>query len=396
MNILYLTNGFPFPLTSGYLRHYFLIKELAEDHDVTLLSMIAPSYKEEDREALEPFTKEIITFRSGGKGGSLPKKVIRRLKSVAQPDAFVAKMRTVIDRLVAEQHFDVVISGKRTMDAIAHLNIPIVADMCDATSSRIQRSMAFATTARKPMLMLEYQQMKQTEKSFMKRAEHSIFISSRDREDLIGSRIGGTTIVPNGVDLDFWRRRTAVRQKNQIVFTGAMDYRPNTDAALYLIEEILPLVQKEVPDVELFIVGRDPTAGLKEAGKKHANVTVTGFVDDVRDYLDEATVFAAPLRFGAGLQNKVLEAMAMEVPVVASPLAADGLRTEEGAQPPVDIVTGTEQFAQRLIQKLRDAADEPEPHYAGRLFIETHFVWNYSRQKLNQVIEQVAGVPAFM
>jgi glycosyltransferase involved in cell wall biosynthesis len=211
---------------------------------------------------------------------------------------------------------------------------------------------------------------------------------------LLGRQTQGTTIVPNGVDLDFWQRRTAVRSQYKIAFTGAMDYRPNTDAALYLIEEILPLVQQEIPQAELFVVGRDPTPALVAAGKRKG-VTVTGFVDDVRDYLDEATVFAAPLRFGAGLQNKVLEAMAMAVPVVASPLAADGLRTEEGAQPPLDIVTGTEQFAQRLVQKLREAESYAQPHYAGRLFIETHFVWGYSRQKMNEVIGKVVGMPAF-
>ncbi|MCA9999558.1 MAG: glycosyltransferase, partial [Anaerolineales bacterium] len=237
-------------------------------------------------------------------------------------------------------------------------------------------------------------QMQQAEKAFMKRADHSIFISSRDREDLLGRQTKGTTIVPNGVDLDFWQRRTAVRARYQIAFTGAMDYRPNTDAALYLIQEIFPLVQKEIPQAELFIVGRDPTPALVEAGKRKG-VTVTGFVNDVRDYLDHTTVFAAPLRFGAGQQNKVLEAMAMEIPVVASPLAADGLRTEEGAQPPLDIVAGTEQLAQRLVMKLREGEAFPQPHHAGRLFIETNFVWGYSRQKMNEIIEKVALVPTF-
>ncbi|MCB0000536.1 MAG: hypothetical protein KDE56_32445, partial [Anaerolineales bacterium] len=100
MNILYLTNGFPFPLTSGYLRHYFLIKELAKDHEVSLLSMVAPSYKEEHQEALRPFTKRIMTFTSSRKGGSLPKKVIRRLQSISQPDPSVQKMRQAIDELL--------------------------------------------------------------------------------------------------------------------------------------------------------------------------------------------------------------------------------------------------------------------------------------------------------
>src|SRR5206468_215326 len=140
----------------------------------------------------------------------------------------------------------------------------------------------------------------------------------------------------------------------------AMEYPPNTDAALYLIEEILPLVQRTVPAAQALIVGRDPPARLRSAGQR-PGVTVTGFVDDVRPYLERATVFAAPLRFGAGIQNKVLEAMAMEVPVVASPLAADGLRTEDGAQPPLDVARTTEEFADRIARRLLEAQRDPAP-----------------------------------
>jgi glycosyltransferase involved in cell wall biosynthesis len=122
-------------------------------------------------------------------------------------------------------------------------------------------------------------------------------------------------------------------------------------------------------------------------------VTVTGFVEDVRPYLEQATVFAAPLRFGAGIQNKVLEAMAMEVPVVASPLAADGLRTEDGLQPPVQVARGAHDFSDRVIRRLRERASNASPDRAARQYLEAHFVWRRSAEKLDQVLRSVVKPP---
>jgi len=122
-----------------------------------------------------------------------------------------------------------------------------------------------------------------------------------------------------------------------------MHYAPNVDAAFHLIRDVFPVVRVEIPDAQLHIVGRDPTPELR-AAQNVPGVTIIGFVEDVRPWLEGATVFASPIRFGAGIQNKVLEAMAMELPVVASTVAADGLRTNEGTMPPVDIADDPSQW----------------------------------------------------
>lgn len=398
MRLLYLTNGFPYPLTSGYLRHYFLIKELSRHHAVSLLAVTDTDVAPQDVAALRPFTECVMTFTSARRRGSLPQKAVRRLRTLTQPSPAVQEMRNAVERLVKEKRFDAVISGKRTLPAIQSLpGLPLIADMCDATSMRIRRSMRYASPLRMPFLVLQYAQMLRAERELMNRANHTLFISCRDREALLGSASSGrknasyqTTIVPNGVDLDFWQRSSPTLGRNTIVFTGAMNYRPNVDAALYLINEILPLVQQAVPEAQLLIVGRDPTPPLIDAGQE-SGVTVTGFVEDVRPYLEQATVFAAPIRFGAGIQNKMLEAMAMAVPVVASPLAADGLRTEEGEQPPVQIADGQQPFAEQLIQTLIERGNNPAPDIAARCFVTTHFTWNHSGARLQKVIGAVVN-----
>ncbi|MDQ4078674.1 MAG: glycosyltransferase [Chloroflexota bacterium] len=302
-------------------------------------------------------------------------------------------MRAAIEQLVQEEEFDVVISGKQTLVALEPIwrsGTPLVADMCDATSVRIQRAARYAGPLRLPFLILEYAQTRHAERELMRRADHAMFISIRDLEDTFGNSTNRTSIVPNGVDLEFWKRSSRQLGRNAIVFTGAMNYRPNSDAAMHLIEEILPRVRHLVPDVHLWIVGRDPRPDLIRAGER-SGVTVTGFVEDVRPYLERATVFAAPLRFGAGVQNKVLEAMAMEVPVVASSLAADGLRTEKGQQPPIQTSDDPGRFADTIGKVLVERSRNNLPDAEARCFVASHYVWSRSGEKLDQILNDVAN-----
>ena len=396
MRILYLTNGFPYPLTSGYLRHYHLIKALARHHAITLLSIVGANFAPEHAQAMAPFTERVLTFTSTNKSRSLRRKAINRVRSLAgglQADEAVRQMRAAVERLTHEDGFDVVLfSGKRTYPAIARLdNVPLVVDMCDATSTKLRGSLRYTRLARLPLVLLDYAQVRSAERMLIRNAAHLLFATCRDREAMLGRNGNHATVVPNGVDLDFWTRSSRERGANTIVFTGAMDYPPNTDAALYLIEEILPLVQRSAPDAQALIVGRDPPPRLVHAGRR-PGVTVTGFVDDVRPYLEQATVFVAPLRFGAGIQNKVLEAMAMEVPVIASPLAADGLRTEEGQPPPVQVAQTRPQFAELINRQLAAWAHDAAPDAEARRFVSAHFVWDQSGSKLERVVNDVANV----
>lgn len=395
MRILYLTYGFPYPLTSGYLRHYFLIKELSSHHDVVLLSVVSANFDPENIEALAPFTERVFTFTSTNKGTSFTRKAINRIISftgIGISDEAVRKMREKVEALVGGERFDLVFfSGKRTFSAIKDLEgLPLVVDMCDATSMHIRGKMRYVNRLRLPFLFLEYKQVAGIESALMKKASHILFASRRDQNILHPSSDDRATVIPNGVDLDYWKRETTQRGKDTIVFTGSMAYPPNTDAALYLIEEIYPLVRESVPGAKIFVVGRDPAPSLIKAGQI-PGVTVTGFVDDVRPYLEQASVFVVPLRFGAGIQNKVLEAMAMEVPVIASPLAAEGLYTEKDERPPLLIAENKREFAKLIVAELRKLEQQPDPDVVSRRFIEENFMWKRSGYKVESIFSQLTG-----
>jgi glycosyltransferase involved in cell wall biosynthesis len=396
MRILYVTAEVPWPLTSGYLRHYHFLRALGERHAVTLLSLRGPSRSDEDVDALRPIVERIVTEPAARGRRPLRVKVADRLRVLASGgDPAAARLGRAGAALAADAPFDVLLmSGRRTMPVMSELPpMPMVADLCDAASNRIRGQMRDAGPLQLPPLALEYLEVRRVETALLRRARHALFASPRDRAAVVGRTDDGsgtpTSIVPNGVDLAFWERTSAAYGRDEIVLTGAMDYPPNEDAAVMLVERVLPPVRAVAPTAHVSIVGRDPTPRVRALADR-PGVTVTGYVDDVRPYLDAAAVFAAPLRHGAGIQNKVLEALAMDVPVVATPLAAAGLQTEAGDRPPID-VADIDAMAERIVERLRRASAGDAPDGSRRAYIERHFDWGRNADRLEHILLDASG-----
>jgi glycosyltransferase involved in cell wall biosynthesis len=395
--ILYITNGFPFPLTSGYLRHYFLMGELASaGHDIVLLSIVGADHKSEHVAALADRTERIETFRSRDRAKGTVQRLIRKGRRVlpgALADPAPRQLAERAGELLRREHFDAaVFSGKRADAALARLEaLPVVVDLCDATTLRLKREMAVASPSRRMTLEVAARRVRRTEGRMIDRADRALFASARDLEGLLEELADGSeasieerarrsVVVPNGVDIASWSRRNPTLGA-EIVLTGAMDYGPNVDAAVRLARTIFPLVRRQVPAARLTLVGRDPAPDVLALADLEG-VRVTGYVEDVRPYLENAAVFAAPLRFGAGIQNKLLEAMSMAVPSVVSTLAADGLRTIDGTTPPIVVVDDDAATAEAIVATLRRVAVDPTPDWAARAYVEQHFSWAASGRSL--------------
>lgn len=395
MRILYVTAGFPYPLTSGYLRHYHFIRELCgRGHAVVLLSLAGADFRPDHAAGLEPLVEEVHTFATASRARSKGRKALERLRSAGGADPGVRALGAKAAELVRTQRFDaVLLSGKRTAPVLDRVDgLPVVADVCDATVSRLRLARRYAGPVRGLALGLELRRTRRFEHALVTRAARLAFASSRDRELVLAehrhSRDG--EVVPNGVDLAFWRRGSRLLPREpSVVFSGALDYPPNEDAALVLVREVMPLVWASVPDAVLTLVGRDPTPRLRRAAAD-PRITVTGFVEDVRPYLEQAAVFAAPLRIGAGIQNKLLEALAMEVPVVASPLAAAGLHGAAGA-PPLTEAAEAEDVARAVVERLEAARGGAAAHEAGRRFVAEGFTWAVSAARLERLLDEAAA-----
>jgi polysaccharide biosynthesis protein PslH len=394
MRILYITNGFPYPLTSGYLRHYHLIRRLATNHEVDLFSIVGGDFRPDDEAGLQPYTASIQTFRSSGRSRSAWRKVARRLTDWAVARGTEGAARALAASAAAhirDRPPDVVLlSGKRTDPVLKHVDdLPLVVDMCDATSARIRGSLRYAHPLRRAQLRIELARVRSVESRLMRAGHHLLFASQRDQDLLLDrSSTARCSVIPNGVDRDYWSRRTAELGTDEIVFSGAMHYPPNADAALFLTDEIMPRVWAAEPSARLTIVGRDPGRAIVRRGSD-PRITVTGFVEDVRPYLESAAVFAAPLRFAAGIQNKLLEAMSMQLPVVTSAVAAAGLRTSAQDDPPIVVADAADHVAAALLAELRRVRSDRRPAAASRRYVADRFDWDRVAADMERVLTSV-------
>lgn len=389
MRILHITPGFQHPLVRGPDRHFHLLRELSRRHELTLLTLARSEIPDEAMEEVQAYASRVFVIDispNNGTGGNWPTAIGRRLEKEWRFRAGLSKMKETFERVTREETFDVVLfHGKNVFPLIEGWQAsPIVTDFCDATSLRIRKKMRYASKAKVPLLMLRYLQVRGIEKKLIRKSAQLAFISRRDREAVLGPE-DRSPIVANGIDLEYWQRKTNNPRPNCLIFTGVMDYGPNEDAALYLIDEILPLLKKSRSDVEIVIAGRSPTPALLERDARHPEVTVTGFVEDMRPYLEQAAVFAAPLRYGSGQQNKILEALAMEVPVVTTPLSEEGVRVEGEQDLPLYVAENAPAFAESVLKLLDQPTERARLATRGRQYMEEHFSHAQSAMRLEQM-----------
>jgi glycosyltransferase involved in cell wall biosynthesis len=393
MRILYIIPSFQHPKVRGPNRHYHFVRELSQRHAITLLTLVRSEIPAEAMQEVASYTERIFTFGANGDSDSRGGRSVRllpligdRIHQILQLNADVKQMKGTFNRLVEQGSFDLVLfHGKSVFSVIEDWHgLPIVADFCDATSMRVRTKMSYASKAKLPLLGLRYWQVRQIEKKLVSKTPYVAFISARDREAILGPG-DRSVVIPNGLDLQYWQRKANNPRSNCLVFTGVMSYAPNEDAALYLLDKILPLLRRSVSNLEVLIVGRDPTPVLLERARNHPEVTVTGFVDDMRPYLERATIFAAPLRYASGMQNKIQEALAMEVPVVTTSIVAAGLQVDGGEKPPVYVADGPQEFADRIVSLLGQESERARLAAEGRQFAQKNFDWSRSAKQLEQM-----------
>jgi polysaccharide biosynthesis protein PslH len=183
----------------------------------------------------------------------------------------------------------------------------------------------------------------------------------------------GLHVVPNGTDLDYFTPdASAVRDARTLVVSGKMSYHANIHMTLFLVHEVLPLVWREEPEARLLVVGKEPPEMLRALGSD-PRIQITGTVADIRPYLRQAAIAVAPVRYGAGIQNKVLEAMGCATPVVCSPTAVSALQARQ--EQDLLVADRADDFARQILRLFRDARLRDQIGQAGRKYVEDHHRW---------------------
>jgi glycosyltransferase involved in cell wall biosynthesis len=216
-------------------------------------------------------------------------------------------------------------------------------------------------------------------------ADKEAFLSLRPEEN--GSE--SVSVIPNGVDLSYFQPGPdSLRERDTIVISGKMSYHANVSMTLHLVQDILPLVWERLPGVRLWVVGKDPARELQALGD-HPNITITGGVPDLRPYLQRASLSVAPIIYGAGIQNKILEAMACGTPVITTSLATTAIRACKGED--LKVADGPRAFADTIIALLNDPPERQAIGRAGRAYVEREHDWSSIAASLEEIYLQEAS-----
>jgi glycosyltransferase involved in cell wall biosynthesis len=189
------------------------------------------------------------------------------------------------------------------------------------------------------------------------------------------------------VDTNYFRPSTAKRHgPPNIVFTGSMDWLPNDDAMKFFIRDVLPLIKRSIPDIKLTVVGRKPYAQLLEMSKRDPSIVVTGRVDDVRPYIDQASAYVVPIRIGGGTRLKIYEAMAMEKPVVSTTVGAEGLPLMDRSE--ILLADTPEDLAEAVVRVVTDEKLASALVNRAAHLVREQFGWDMAAEKFKELCVQ--------
>jgi len=396
MNILYLTQRPPYPPNKGdKLRAFNEIKYLSKNHTIHLFSLTDNRNDLAYTDDLLQFCKTVdIVYKS-----SIVSKVhsLLALSSTTPLTLryfFSRKLEQLINKAIQNENIDVIFvfcsSMAQYVDGIPE--IPKIIDFVDIDSEKWKQ---YAVRSKFPYSFIyqrEYEYLKKYEKKIATSYSHCFLVSQKEVDDFhnLVYESPSITALPNGVDLEKFYPLTIEKEENSLVFTGAMDYFANIDAMLHFCSDILPLIRKKIPKIKLYIVGSNPSKEILHLGKCNDNIVVTGFVDKVQPYMARSMVFVAPMTIARGVQNKIIEAMAMGLPVVCSSLGHEGIEAKKGEEILVEDIN--EQFANQVIKLLSIKSDRAKLSASGHQAIERHYSWDSNLKPIDTLLNQLLTI----
>lgn len=388
MKLLILLSRIPYPLEKGdKLRAFHQIKVLAEHFEIVLLaSGNSKEISSETYIALKPYCSEIYFFRQN--------KICRAWhtfryfiagKPLQTGYFYSAKARKLIRKKIKQKSIDHIYCQLfRTAEMVKNIHIPKTIDYQDAFSVSMKKRMKATRAIKKMLLAIEYKRVKKYEKTIYSWFDHHTIISESDREHL---NMPDLQVVRNGVDIDFFQADPKVETKYDLIFSGNMSYLPNVHTAVYLAKEVMPLIWDQAPETTLVLAGASPDKTVRQLAGK--NIFVTGWVNDIREVYNQSKVFIAPMQIGTGLQNKILEAMAMQLPSITSEAAWKPIGAEKDKE--LQIAGSAQEYADKAVQLLKDQEKRRKTGEYARDFVSQNFDWKACTHKLVRIIENPSG-----
>lgn len=387
MKLLFLTSRFPFPLEKGdKLRAYYFIKYLSRNHELYLFAVNENNPEENSLQELRPFCKAIEIVKI-----SKLQSIVNLIKAVFQKNIpfqttyFTSeKGKAQLKEFIKQHQPDAVFCHLIRMGEYMQDNKieNSLLDYMDTFSIGMKRYAESASTLMRLPAKLEYKRLLHYENKLFNQFKNKIIISEQDQSYIPHENNKSITIIPNGVDADFYQSKNSAK-KYDLLFIGNLSYAPNIYAIKYAAELIMPLLS----NLKLAVVGATPTEEISRIQSK--NIDIVGWVDDSRDAFNQSRIMIAPMFISIGLQNKILQAMAMETPCVISSMANNAL----GAAPESEVLIADtpEEFQIQINRLLSDKVLYETIKSNARNFILKNFNWTENIEKINLLLANNTG-----
>lgn len=396
MKILFITTKSPLPMNDGHsLRSFNLLKAVAQKHDVTLLSFVKFPVEYEYKTELEKLCRTVTQFTIPD-NGSRSRTALSACLNLVEKIPYVAmkynqqKMREEIRSLLRDEKFDLVHLDMLPLGVfLDEINIPVILNEHNVESALLKRRCESIINPVARWYFTEQQsRLEKFETDIVRRVSHVIACSEEDRLLLQSMEPDQpTSVVPNGVDTDFYQSHFAYAEnQNNLVFVGGMNWFPNRDAVTWFDQAILPGLLKREPDIHLDVVGKAVDGMVNQ--HEH-QITMRGFVDDTRPYIEKAAVAIVPIRIGGGTRLKVLEALSMGKAIVSTAVGVEGIKVTHRKN--VLIADTPAEFVSAIVELQHNAELRAQLGNAARELACNTYRWDIIGNNLLEVYKDVTG-----
>ena len=402
MKILWLKTELLHPVDKGgKIRSYYMLKELKRSCHITYLTLDDGTADNKARELANEYCHELVCVPHRQREKFTAGFYVELLLNLASELPYAIKkyespaMRHEITARVAQGSFDVLVCDflAPAVNVPSGLNCRSVLFQHNVEAMIWKRHYDVQTNvAKRAYLYRQWQKMRAFEAKSCLQFDSVVAVSREDRE-LMQQQYGVDQIydVPTGVDTEYFRPSGRVTsQPKNLVFTGSMDWLPNEDAIRYFTAQIMPLIEHAVPGVTLTVVGRNPYPSLVELSKRDPSVVVTGRVEDVRPFMEEAAVYIVPLRIGGGTRLKIYEAMAMEKAIVSTSIGAEGLPVIDGKD--ILLADTPEAFAEAVVSLIRQESSAAELGKQAAAKVRERFGWDTVAESFSEICQRTLGI----
>ncbi|MAO64145.1 MAG: hypothetical protein CL666_04030 [Balneola sp.] len=393
MKILYLIPYSPAnPVFGGALRIYHLLKHLYKHHEVTVAGF---SSEEEERELIKQFPllagkTHFVNYPYSDRSvrWSLIKSLFTSHSNWHQLTRS-PQFQQKLDQLLAVESFDIIQSEFPVMAMFHYKNPAIkIIDAHNVEYDNFKRMAKVKNPFKKLFYHLEAYKFYKEETAVC--AQQDAIFATSERDISIFDQTEPDVkkyLVPNGVDTNYFQPSTTQPVPHSMVFVGMMKYVPNDDGITWFLDEVFPKILEKIPDATITIVGKNPSPSLLSRGSK--NIIVTGFVEDTRPYIENAAAFVVPLRMGGGTRLKIMEALAVKIPMVTTSIGCEGIDVVNGES--ILIADEPHEFAEKVIELFTDPKQAEYLTNKGYELVKSKYRWESIGKQMDQAYTELTG-----